>query len=186
MGINVFPLPSSGKTVKGQSFTSNGNWTAPAGVNYVTVFALGGGGASSGAGSTFNQSNNYNGSNAGGDSTFGTNLVIARGGVQAGIGSGASSSVDFAGNGVSAPANSGKKGMTVNGNTGVNQTISAADGGASDGTQIKATVQVTPNTNYAVAVGAGGSIGNYNGNSGFKTMAAGAGGSGFVSLTWEE
>jgi hypothetical protein len=103
------------KTFRGQTFTSNGNWTAPTGVNNVKVFLVGGGGGgyattgSSGggggqvleqfvavsAGSNYAISIGAGGAGsvggtggAGTASSFGTNLLIAGGG---GGGGGASS-----------------------------------------------------------------------------------------------
>lgn len=185
MGISVFPTPSAAtKTVKGQAFTSNGNWTAPTGVNYVTVFARGGGGASS---STNNATNGdtYNGSNAGGDTTFGTNLVIARGGNAAPNTSQSASGTATGGR--AGTANSGAGGVTgTNGTGAITNVITVPIYHGKDGTQVSATVQVTPGSNYAIAIGAGGSAGNWTGGNGAAGMSVGAGGSGFLSLTWEE
>lgn len=181
MGSTVYPTPSSGKTVKGQAFTSNGNWTAPTGVNYVTVYALGGGGASGGSGSGSN-GDNYNGSNSGGDTTFGTNLVIARGGL---VGSnGIPNSGSAYSGGQTATANSGQGGNYGGTNQPANHGA-LGNFASRSGTSVTATVAVTPGSNYSIAIGAGGNIGSYPPN-GIAAVSAGAGGSGYLSLTWQE
>lgn len=179
MGISVFPAPSSaGKTVKGQVFTSNSNWTAPTGVNYVTVTAQGGGGG--GGGSALRNSSNQNAGagGSGGDTSFGTNLLIAKGGTggQAGI------SGNGGADGSAAAANSGQGGLNSYIND-LNYSNPSFPGKSSN--IYIATVAVTPATTYAVTIGAGGNAGTKadGGNNGW---AGGAGGSGWLALEWEE
>lgn len=173
MGISILnqPAAASGKTVKGEVFNSNSNWTAPANVNYVTVSGSGGGGGSGGF-------NNYNATNdpgtpgsAGGVSSFGNLLSIQGGsGGRGGLGINA-----YVGS-TAGVANSGQGGLaptSSNGNIGP-----SADNGAT-GTYKEATVQVTPSTTYAITIGAGGNGGN--GNS-----AGAAGGSGWLAVEYEE
>lgn len=51
MAISQFPAPSGGgATLRTQTFTSSGSWTAPTGVFAVEVFAVGGGGGGGGGG----------------------------------------------------------------------------------------------------------------------------------------
>ena len=186
MGSAVFPAPSAaGKTTKGEQFNSNGNWTAPTGVSYVTVYAVGGGGGGGGGGAT-NNGDSFNGSGGGGNTSFGTNLVIANGGNPGGS-FGNTGNFGQAVNGnntkVNAPDNSGKGGLSspfVSNSSSPNIGYTAG----SDGAQKIATVPVTPATSYAIGIGAAGSGGNIN-NQGYG-VAGGNGGSGYLSLTWEE
>jgi hypothetical protein len=60
MAIQVYPAPSAGATSSGaQTFTSSGNWTAPAGVTAVTATVVGGGGGGGASGNSTANSN-YN------------------------------------------------------------------------------------------------------------------------------
>jgi hypothetical protein len=185
MGIAVFPAAGGGKTTKGQEFNSNGNWTAPAGVNYVTVHCVGGGGGSGGGGAT-NNGDTFNGSGSGGTTSFGTNLVVSAGG---GAGGSFGNLGNFTGgisaNGskVDAPVNSGQGGLSspyLSNSASPNIFYFPGQAGA----RKTATVAVTPSTSYAIAIGSGGTGGNVNGNN--IGVAGGSGGSGYLSLTWEE
>jgi hypothetical protein len=182
MGIQTIPVPSSGKTVKGQLFNSNGNWTAPTGVNFVTVSATGGGGGGGGGGSNSN-GDSYNGGGSGGDTSFGTNLLVAKGGT--GQGSiGQTSGAINTGRPAAAPANSGLGGLVqARGNNNTDGQPQMAAPGYSGGQKI-ATVAVTPGTSYAIVVGALGAGGNIN-NVGAGCLG-GDGGSGYLSLEWED
>ena len=186
MASTVFPAPSAaGKTTKGEQFNSNGNWAAPTGVNFVTVYSVGGGGGGGGGGAS-NNGDSFNGSGSGGTTSFGTNLVVSAGG---GAGGSFGNSMNFTGgisaNGtkVSAPVNSGKGGLSSPYASNSSQPNVAYTRGQ-DGAQKIATIAVTPTTNYAIAIGSGGTGGNVNASD--VGVAGGAGGSGYLSLTWEE
>lgn len=158
------PIPSvyADETItkKVDTFTSSGTWTAPAGVTSVVVEAWGAGGGGStavggGGGGAYSKStvgvtpaNNYDvvvGTSAantnGGDSTFATTTVVAKGGKSGTNGSagglaaeGTGSTKFGGGNGVQGNGNQGAgggAGDTANGSNGSGS--SSGSGGASNG-----------------------------------------------------
>lgn len=176
MGISVFPAPAAGgKTVKGQVFTSSGNWTAPTGVNFVTVYAVSGGGGAGEGRSNQNVGGTANTGGNGGSTTFGSTLLVAVGA----SGDRGCSATNFGEAGVSGLANSGNGG----GMPQTNQTTSGPLGRGKDAIPKVGTVAVTPGTSYGIAIGAGGTGGAAGDGS---SMVGGSGGSGWLSLEWEE
>lgn len=172
-------LTSDGPTVPTiQKFTSGtGTYTTPAGVQYIRVLMVGGGGGGGGSGS--NGGSIPSGS-AGGNSTFGTTLLVANGGAggpgggdslgggaggTASLGTGPIGTALSGGNGGASPSNAPiTAGGSCGGDGGVNPL-----GGSSPGA-IAATAQVPVANTGAGGAGAGGGTTSYGG------LGGGAGG----------
>lgn len=145
MGISVIPAPSAGgKTSYRTMLTSGTTYTVPAGVTYLNVTTIGGGGNGSGM-----KRNSYSGStgSAGGTTTF-TGATSANGGAAGSVGN-AGGSTGPAGGGI---GQGGGEACGVDGN------YRQARG--SDGEIRHSIVQTSGGSQIAYTIGAGGSISN--------------------------
>jgi len=191
-----------------QVFTSSGTFTGPTGVTKVWVRCWGGG--AGGAGSNpggGNETGNPGG--AGGDTTFNSTTVVAKGGsanttnIGGNGGTGGTGDLTIAGQDGGAPATAkggdggtagaggGKGGRGNNGSgpngaqpggggAGASDHNSAAAPGGGGGEYAEAVVSSTPSTNYTVTIGAGGTAGG----AGSGGNAGGTGGAGLCIVSY--
>lgn len=183
MALSVFPAASGGKTRYAVSLTSGTSWTVPAGVTYVNVTLIGGGG---GSGMATAQGVTVVQGGTGGTTTFtGATSAVGGGGggsVSNGFGSG---SGGYGRGGVAATANSGlgAVGAQLHSNASSSgQPISEIYGGdGQDGAVVTSTVNTTPGASISYAIGAGGVAGS--GGSG-PTGNGATGGSGRIDIEY--
>lgn len=110
-----------------QTFSSgSGTYTTPAGVKWIKVYACGGGGGGGGTGSA-----DATNGGAGGNTTFGTALIVANGGAGGLLASGSGSGGSVAGGTASGGTELNLKG--ADGNGGSNYLDSVAGGGGGGG-----------------------------------------------------
>lgn len=180
MGLSVYPAPvASSKTAYKLSLTSGSSWTVPAGVTYVNVTLIGGGG---GGCSTVAVNGPGNAGGSGGTTTF-TGATSAAGGAGAptyarvGWGNVVSNA------GISAPSNSGLGGFSGGSvdYTGSSMAITGpAVSKGMDGAIVSSIVNTTPGASISYSIGSGGS----GGGTPSGGAAGGAGGSGRVDIEY--
>lgn len=195
---------NASKVMRSKVYTSNGTFTAPAGV--TDVYITGGGGGGGGAASSNTATGN---GSSGGVTSFGALLSLSGGGGGSTLspavyyatpagGPGGSEGGVSQGNGIGGAG--GGSGWYSGGSSGVfftNTTSKMANGAHCSGGAgvvapggggaafvIKHRVPVTPLTNYSVTIGAGGKGGTFQG-SGYTTIA-GNGGDGILTVEWWE
>jgi uncharacterized repeat protein (TIGR01451 family) len=187
------------------TFSSSGNWTAPAGVSSITVEVWGGGGAGGGAtsnpgkggggaggqyarkvvtvtpGSVYpyavgvGGTGSTGGGGSGGDSTFNTNVVVAKGGAGGGVGAAnGAAGIGAATGGVGDLVYAGGSGAA--GSVGGNCNSSGSGGGGAGSTG--AGGNASGNTGGGGTVSGGGAGGNGSNSSGDGSLGASAGGGG--------
>lgn len=181
MGISVFPAASSGKTRRIEVLRSGTSWTVPAGVTYVNVTLVGGGGGSgSGHGTDFGG----NAGNTGGTTTF-TGATSAVGGAGLSTSGGQASNNQGAqwGVAVAGIANTGigARGYIYGGAaSNAGRWPVAAQPEAQSGQTISSIVTTTPGASITYAIGAGGTPGAQGGGG----AAGQAGGSGRIDIEY--
>lgn len=139
MGASVVGR-TGGKSRRLDTILSSQSWTCPAGVTYVIVRLVGGGGA------TWMSGTNSAGTNAGSTTGFG---FTAGGGATTGTPS--SSGAKAA---TTPPANSGRG--VRSGSQFINSNGQRSANPGDDGADLRFGVAVTPGTSYPIVIGAGG------------------------------
>ena len=185
MGYSVFPAPAAGsKTMYRTMLTSGTSYTVPAGVTYLNVTTVGGGGGSGGINTAGNGSGGQTFPTAGGNggnTTF-TGATTATGGTGteplSGYPYGNGAYVSSAIAGLSNTGKGAKMGMV---STNVSGQFVAGAHDAMDGAIMYSTLSCTPGASITYSIGAGGTAGSV----GTAPGAAGAaGGSGYIVIEY--
>jgi hypothetical protein len=156
------------------TLTSGTSWTVPAGVTYVNVTLIGGGGGGSATGTSATAAG------VGGTTSF-TGATSAAGGAAATAGA---ATFLTPGGGITVPAstpNSGKGGFCAGEYGNISSTNLAINGFmAPDGQTITSTIATTPGAGITYAIGAGGT----GGGGGTSGSSGAAGGSGRIDIEY--
>jgi len=180
MGQSIYPAISS-KTRFTLTLTSGTSYTVPAGVTYLNVTLVGGGGGSGGANAT-----SFGGATSGGTGgtttfTGATSALGGAGGAGFNGGNGLVSSGIVESTAYSPTANTGLGAFGSRQTTRYNQDFYPAEGqNGSFAQTISSTLTTTPGASIVYAIGAGGTAGS----SGTNGNAGAAGGSGFINIEY--